>query len=138
MKNIIENNIHIIKIQKGEYVRQEIEKYVFKHQLGFCKLEAIGMLSEVKIGFLNDQGDYDWKTFDEGELVSFLGNVAWVDQKPAMHAHLTLGLSDYSVVGGHFGEAKVSGVVELFLMEVTKTKIERQNLNIVPFKTWAI
>lgn len=131
-------NVHVLKLQKGEKVREMVNQYVTQHQIGFAKLEAIGMLGEVKLGYLNEQGSYDWKVFEEGELIAFLGNIAWSNNEVVMHAHASLGLANYQVVGGHFQEAIVTGVMELFITELSKEKIKREDSPLVSFKTWAL
>ncbi len=138
MKSKQFDNIHTIKIQKGESIIETIYDYVIKHQIGFGKIEAIGMVEKVTLGFL--EGDsYSWKIWEHSvELTSLLGNIAWDDEdkaKPLIHLHGNISDENLNVFGGHFKDATVSGVVELFITELAKEKVFKKNFGLVSFKT---
>ena len=70
-------------------------------------------------------GYFDWQTrkyqenaIDEQvEVLSLIGNVAWEDEKPKLHAHMVVGLRDASARGGHLLKAIVRPTLEIMLVE---------------------
>lgn len=52
------------------------------------------------------------------QVISLLGNVALVDSKPFVHAHVSVGSRDYQAHIGHLSEATVLPTLELFLTEL--------------------
>jgi uncharacterized protein len=51
--------------------------------------------------------------------VSMIGNVSLKDDKPFVHAHVTLGRSDLSVIGGHLNDAIAHPTVEVWVRPET-------------------
>jgi predicted DNA-binding protein with PD1-like motif len=67
------------------------------------------------------------------EVISLMGNVALLDGKPFIHAHVCLGDREYRTHAGHLGEATVSPTLELFLTrvggELTRRHVDASGLN---------
>jgi predicted DNA-binding protein with PD1-like motif len=60
--------------------------------------------------------EYIDQEFDEQmEVLALVGNVALHDGKPIVHAHITLGRADYSVLGGHLRYGIVRPTLEVTL-----------------------
>ena len=71
------------------------------------------------IGFYDIQTkEYDRIPVDEDtEVLSILGNLSLVDDEPRVHAHVTLGKSDASAVGGHLFEGVCGATMEIFIRQ---------------------
>ncbi len=54
------------------------------------------------------------------EVLSLNGNLGTFEGAPIVHAHITLGDSDYVVRGGHVKEAVVSLILEITIVPTTK------------------
>lgn len=138
MQSKIFNNVHTIKIVKGESITKTIHDYVLSHQIGFGKIEAIGMIEKATFGFL-EHDQYVWRTWNESvELTSLNGNISWDKDNidiPLIHLHGTITDENYTAFGGHFKDAIVSGVVELFITELSKEKVFKKHFHDVSFKT---
>lgn len=132
------NDYYIVKLELNELVLESLKKLIIDKKIGFAKISAIGMVSDVSFGFLSN-GAYVWKTWNETvELTSLEGSVAWDDEdknKPLIHLHGTIANEEYKVYGGHFGEAKVAGTVEVFITNISDEKIFKKYTNDVKFKT---
>lgn len=132
------NNIHALKIVKGESILEILKSYVLKNQIGFGKIEAIGMVEKATFGFLKHE-QYVWKAWNESvELTSLNGNISWDkdnSEMPLIHLHGTITDESYNAFGGHFKDAIVSGVVELFITELSQEKVFKKHFNDVSFKT---
>lgn len=129
----------IIKLQKNDNVIESLSKFALDNKIGLGSIQAIGMLKDIELGFLQNDGSYKSKKFNEAELVSFLGNISWDEEGvPIIHAHASIALEDHSIVGGHFINAKVSKIMEAFCFDVSDKKIVKKfnDDDKLTFKTW--
>ena len=67
--------------------------------------QRLCLIVVIKLNYINQQS----------EVVSLIGNISLLDNKPVVHAHFAVGLSDGKVEGGHMIEAYVSPTLELFI-----------------------
>jgi predicted DNA-binding protein with PD1-like motif len=51
------------------------------------------------------------------EVLSLVGDIATKDGEPAVHAHVVLGRSDYSTIGGHLHHLTVFPTMEVIATE---------------------
>ena len=86
-------------------------------RVGYATLTGLGALRRATVSYWNaSTREYEAHDIDEQvELVSLIGNVTIKDGKPFVHAHVTLGRSDLSILGGHFNEAVVHPNVEIWV-----------------------
>jgi predicted DNA-binding protein with PD1-like motif len=54
---------------------------------------------------------------EQMEILSFTGNVSWMDGKPLLHTHATFGKLDGTALGGHVLAVHVFPTLELVLTE---------------------
>ncbi len=54
---------------------------------------------------------------EQMEILTFTGDVSWMDGKPLLHTHATFGKLDGSAIGGHVLAVKVYPTLELTLIE---------------------
>ncbi|HAC41451.1 MAG TPA: DUF296 domain-containing protein [Rikenellaceae bacterium] len=89
----------------------------------FCKdqnilsgtIGGLGAIGEATFRFLDPATkQYVDKTFSEQmEITNLTGNISEKDGKPYLHVHITASRRDYTCVGGHLLDAKISGACEL-------------------------
>jgi len=130
-----ETFIHIIRLDPGEKIMASLLEYLEGRPAeipsGF--FSAIGAVSSCEIGWYSIPDDkYHNKVVNENcEIVGIIGNIAWIDGKPVVHAHISLGKEDYSIVGGHLMEATVSVTTEIYIhkapLAVTRKQSEMFN-----------
>ena len=111
--------MHIIRLDPGEKIVESLIGYIEKRPKGIPSgfLTGIGATSSCEIGWydLSDE-EYKTKVIDENcEITTLVGNVAWMDGKPIVHAHITLGRRDYSIIGGHLIEGTISVTCEIWI-----------------------
>ncbi|MCK4381193.1 MAG: DNA-binding protein [Candidatus Lokiarchaeota archaeon] len=114
------------KIEPGEDLIDSIIELVknFDIKSGFIK--CIGALKTFTIGFyIIDSKEYKMETFNEYvELISCIGNIAYKDGEPIIHLHVSLGKSDYSVIGGHLSKPSIVSVTgEVSIIEIDQELI---------------
>ncbi len=108
----------VVSLTRGEPVRARLEQLALEQGLVAAQVSAIGALDEPVLGCWDlEQKIYHKKVLPGvWELLSLQGNLSLLDGKPFLHAHVLLSGSDYQALGGHFFEARVGVVLELFVL----------------------
>ena len=103
-----------ISIDKGELVNQSLLNVSEKEGLKSGWVNGLGAISNIEIGYWDiEEKIYVKKTFDEDyELLSLIGNVSLVDNKPFIHTHISFSDTKFKVYGGHLFDAKVIAAAE--------------------------
>ena len=105
--------------ETGEDPVAGLDRYAVQNKLGACRFTAIGAFSEAVLGY------FDWErkeyeripVTEQVEVLALVGDVAFQDGKPKIHAHVVLGRRDGSARGGHLLEARVRPTLEVILTE---------------------
>jgi predicted DNA-binding protein with PD1-like motif len=103
----------------GDEVLGGLEAFVREHGIGGAHFTAIGALQDVVLGY------WDWMVKDyqripvreQVEVLSMVGNAAEAHNGVKVHAHLVLGRSDGTTLGGHLLEAHVRPTLEVVMHE---------------------
>ncbi len=113
----------ILAFNTGDQVISEIENFTEEHEIQSAHFTAIGAFLEAELYFFDwESKEYQSIPVDEQtEVLSLIGNIGWIENKVKVHAHVTLGRHDASVLGGHLKEAIVRPTLELFLDEGSET-----------------
>ena len=103
-----------VSIDKGEFVNQSLLNVAEKEGLNSGWLNGLGAISNIEIGYWDiEEKIYVKKTFNEDyELLSLIGNVSLVDNKPFIHTHISFSDTKFRVYGGHLFDAKVIAAAE--------------------------
>ena len=103
-----------ISIDKGELVNQSLLNVAEKEGLNSGWVNGLGAISNIEIGYWDiEEKIYVKKTFDEDyELLSLIGNISLVDNKPFIHTHISFSDTKFKVYGGHLFDAKVIAAAE--------------------------
>jgi len=94
-------------------------EFVKANKISAARLTGIGAFREVMLGYF----DWESKKYKKNpvrrqvELLSLIGDVALDNGVPKVHAHVVVGLSDGTTLGGHLLEAHVRPTLELILIE---------------------
>lgn len=106
----------LIRLEAGEEVIESLKRFADVQRIGFAALRAIGTFERVTLGYY----DTETKSYrNEGieepvEVLNMSGNVArGADGERLVHAHVAVGRSDYTVLGGHVVEATVGPTLEI-------------------------
>lgn len=129
----------VLRLKKGDKIIESIEKMAEKENIKACHFAGIGAANQIKLGLLHPGCDeYSWQTFNEDlEITSLVGNMTIFEGKPMVHAHITCGREDFSIIGGHLGEGICSLTLELFVDildgELTKKRDDQLKINTIEF-----
>lgn len=114
----------VAKIEPNEDLFDAIKELIKKHKIKSGLINVIGALKQFTIGYFDiEKKKYNFKTFDEDiELISCMGNIAFKDNEPIIHLHVSVGKDDYSIIGGHLSQPSVVSITaEVYIYEITQT-----------------
>jgi predicted DNA-binding protein with PD1-like motif len=103
-----------ISIDKGELVNQKLLEVSQKENLNSGWINGLGATSNIEIGYWDiEKKVYVKQKFDNHyELLSLIGNVSLVDNKPFIHTHISFSDTRFKVYGGHLFDAEVIAAAE--------------------------
>ena len=108
------NDKLLISIDKGEFVNQKLLEVAEKENLKSGWINGLGAISDIEIGYWDIEKKVYVKNFfdDHYELLSLIGNVSLVDNKPFIHTHISFSDTEFKAFGGHLFDAKVIAAAE--------------------------
>jgi uncharacterized protein len=121
----------------GDEVYSGLTAWAIEHQVKSAHLTAVGALKSAILGYYDlKQKAYQEIVIDQQvELLSMIGDFALDKGKPALHAHVVVGMRDGSVRGGHLIEAYASPTTEVFVstspVELHKTPDTASGLDLI-------
>lgn len=118
----------VLVLERGEDIVEAVTD-IAKEQGGkFGTVSGIGACDDVELNFYNiDTKTYEKKSFEEPlELISLLGNISHIDDKPFAHLHATFGTNAYATLSGHLTKAVVSATAEI-VITMTDLDINRKH-----------
>jgi predicted DNA-binding protein with PD1-like motif len=145
MKTAIQDDDHVLALEIGEELFDSILRYAEQSKINAASIEAIGAIRNFELGYyVLNQKQYLRKKVDEiVELISCSGNLAIKDGKPFLHLHVSAGLQDFSVIGGHLFSAIVAVTVEVIMKPMPNVMKRSFNdetglylLDLVPWKAF--
>jgi predicted DNA-binding protein with PD1-like motif len=110
---------YAVIFDKGDEVLGGLRELAKREGLSASHFTAIGAFSDAMLGYFDrDRKDYRRIPVPEQvEVLTLTGDVTSKDDEPTVHAHVVLGRSDGSAVGGHLLEAHVWPTLEVVLTE---------------------
>jgi predicted DNA-binding protein with PD1-like motif len=102
---------------KGDEAFSGMLDFAEKHQIRSAHFTAIGALNGATLAWFDPQRKM-YKTIPvEGqvEVISMIGDIALYHGKPAVHAHMVVGMSDGTTRGGHLLDAYVAPTLEVMV-----------------------
>lgn len=103
-------SVHVVRLDRGEPVIASLLDYLQRTRILGGSIVGLGAVVDAEIGYYDPvRRAYERTRIPEArELLSLVGTISRLDGRPFVHAHVTLGASDHSVVGGHLFEARVA------------------------------
>ena len=110
-----------VNFAKGDEIMSGMIDFAEKYHIKNGHFTALGALDKALFGWSEGEGGKGQRKIElnqEAEIVSFMGSISTDNQgRPNVHGHGSVALSDGSVKGGHWWEAHVSIVAEVFVTE---------------------
>lgn len=108
---------YIIRFETEEVFPDRFLEFLANRKVTGGSFTAIGAMKRTRIAFFDvETKEYRDRDLDEQvEVLTLVGNVAVHEGEHIVHAHITLGRSDYSVLGGHLRHGIVRPTLEVVL-----------------------
>lgn len=111
-------NILIVRLDPGEDIYQSILKLSEQENIALATVQGIGAVNDITLGLFDpvtkEYTKKDWKN-ENFEIVSLLGNITTLDNKPYLHLHMSVADKDGHVYGGHLNKAIISATGEIIV-----------------------
>ena len=103
-----------VSIDKGELVNQKLLEVAHKEKLKSGWINGLGAISDIEVAYYDfEKKIYEKQSFNNHyELLSLIGNVSLVNDKPFIHTHISFSDTEFKVFGGHLIDAKVIAAAE--------------------------
>jgi hypothetical protein len=118
---------YVIVLAKGDEVMSGLTDFARENKVTSASFTAIGAFSHATVAWF-DNSRKEFKLIpikQQVELVSMIGDITLVNDKPAVHTHVSVASGDGTVRGGHVINAFVFPTLELF-MTVYPTPLHKQ------------
>jgi predicted DNA-binding protein with PD1-like motif len=110
-----------VNFTKGDEILSGLTEFAEKYQIKNGHFTALGAINRGLFGWTDVERGIGQKKIplnEEAEIVSLMGSISVNSQGQSnVHAHGSVALSDGTVKGGHWWEAHVSIIAEVFVTE---------------------
>ena len=110
-----------VNFAKGDEILSGLTEFAEKNHIKNGHFTALGAINKGLFGWTDVESGKGQKKIElnqEAEIVSLMGSISVNAQGESnVHAHGSVALSDGSVRGGHWWEAHVSIIAEVFVTE---------------------
>ena len=113
---------YVLVYEQGDEFISGLQGFAEQQAFAVSHFSAIGAFSHAVVGFFDRRKLNYIKTpiKEQVEVLSLTGNITLSDQGYKVHAHVVLGKSDASAIGGHILEAHVWPTLEVIVEESPK------------------
>ncbi|HEY68748.1 MAG TPA: DNA-binding protein [Thermoflexia bacterium] len=129
---------YLIRLEPGDEIIECLKRFADEHKIGFAALSGIGTFRRVTLGYFDTTANvYRHRTVEEQvEVLSLSGNISRGEGgEPIVHAHVTIGRSDYHTLGGHLVEATVNPTLEV-VVTVAPATVRRRRDPVTGLMMW--
>jgi predicted DNA-binding protein with PD1-like motif len=107
---------YLMVLKQGDGVINQLEDFAQSEKILSANFTGMGFVN-ITFGFFNFQTKkYEPRTFNDVELVSMHGTIAWKNDSVSIHAHGVVADKTFHAYGGHILKAKVgTGSVEVLI-----------------------
>lgn len=114
------NGILVVSITLGEEIRANVQALAASEKIVAAQVSAVGAVKDPELGFYNlSERQYQRRVFPgTWELITLQGNIALLDGQPFLHAHAVISEENFQALAGHFFDARVGVVLEMFIISL--------------------
>ncbi|MBP3284499.1 MAG: DNA-binding protein [Clostridia bacterium] len=118
---------YVVRLNRGEEVVASLLKFAEEEKVVLANISGIGAGDFVKFGLF----DVKEKQYHSNELkvpfeiASLMGTFSEMNGKPYLHLHISVGVEDGHIFGGHLNECKISATCEI-VVDVIEGKVGRK------------
>jgi len=110
---------YFVRLLRGEEVIACLISLAEKERIQSGFLFGLGAVANPKLGYYDlNSKEYQSETFEgEFEIVNLTGNISQSDDKPFIHAHLTISDEECRAFGGHLFSAQIHATGEITILD---------------------
>jgi uncharacterized protein len=117
---------YLMVLRQGDSILNELENFALSEKILSANFTGMGFVN-ITFGFFNFQTKkYDPRTFQDVELVSMHGTIAWKNDSVSIHAHGVVADKTFHTYGGHILKAEVSTGSAEILITAHDKRFERE------------
>lgn len=118
---------YLLRFNKGDDLFTELNRFANATSVQSGNFEGIGSFDKCELGYYTIQKkDYHKQSIEEiHEVVSLLGNLSQLKDKPFFHIHVTISNQEFQAKGGHLFSATVGATLEIVFEEIS-SEIKRE------------
>ncbi|GAB3255495.1 DNA-binding protein [Larkinella harenae] len=107
---------YLMVLRQGDDVFAQLESLAQTEKIPSANFTGMGFVN-VTFGYFDQKTkEYNPRKFEDVELASLTGSIAWQDQKPSLHIHGVVTDRSFQAYGGHMLSATVgTGSVEILI-----------------------
>ncbi|WP_316743200.1 DNA-binding protein [Pedobacter antarcticus] len=116
---------YLLVLRQGDDINSQLESFAKAENIPSANFTGMGFVN-VTFGFFDSaKKKFNPRTFNDVELGSFTGSIAWQEGKPSIHMHGIVAGDDFKAYGGHILKGTVgTGSLEI-MVTVHDKKLER-------------
>ena len=105
------------KLSHGVDLFEEITKICFENNITLGRVEALGAVKKARLGFYDQiNREYAFSEINKPlEITKLVGNISTKNEKPIIHAHITLSDEKDNAYGGHLAPGTIVFACELII-----------------------
>ena len=130
---------HIIKLEKDSDLLDSLTFYAEENNIQAAEINFIGAVQSAKVLYFNqEKKKYDEHIMDQPyEVLSGIGNISLLDDKPFVHVHIVLADSTGKAYGGHLDKGTKVWLIEAFIHEVDSKNLVRKFDENICLSVWS-
>lgn len=132
------SNTFIGKLSYGSDLLEGLTNFCVEKNITLGKVEAIGAVQKACVAFYNHTTrEYQYLDYDRpSELINLAGNISTKDDKPFVHAHITLADETGKAFGGHLAPGTIIFACEFFITVYAGVELKRAKDNVTGLYLW--
>ncbi len=138
LKNITPSKMFIGKLSHGMDLLEEMTALCIKENITLGRIEGIGAVQKARVGYYNQEArEYQYMEFNSHlEITNLMGNVSIKDNKPFVHAHITLADEKGNAFGGHLAQGTVIFACEIIVHACEGAELIRSYDDVTGLPLW--
>lgn len=138
-KPYLTGRTYIFKLSKGKDLLEALADFCHDNQVKCGIVSVIGSVANATIGYYDPaKKRYEKTVINQPlELLNLTGNISIQDNRPMVHAHVTLSDEEYNVIGGHLMLGTKIYVCEAYVQELVGEPKVRRTDKVTKLALWS-
>ena len=138
-KPYLTGRTYIFKLPKGKDLLEALADFCHDNQVKCGIVSVIGTVANATIGYYDmAKKRYEKTVINQPlELLNLTGNISIQDNRPMVHAHVTLADEEYTVIGGHLMLGTKIHVGEAYVQELVGEPKVRRTDKVTKLALWS-